>query len=468
MAKLAKATLLPLAHKRAATKTQPEIVVPKRDEKGKLLKPVEVQFNPTSLRLQRGSNHDKTGLTTKVQRRQHPSIAPAMLSFDLEFDTAEEPRNPNAGGRPTKLKDVRDKTKLVRQFVEPPEDDPTKAPPRVRFQWGSFIFNGLVTQVNEDLDYFDSDGTPLRAKVSVSITEQDLKFEGKRAGAGARDQRAATQPGGDPEPSPGGNRNLDPPTGGMPGRSGTNDVRSLVPAVDGESAQQLAARVGGNPTAWRSLMNGLDSPLTLPAGVPVEVGSELEAAETIGRAAGFAAGAAFSATQELAGVLGLSAAGGPDPAPSGPPVAGVAGLAEAASFALAAAGGIASATTQVLAEAAGRATTAARASFAVPQAPPGAAPAEGELDPRTLTYGRSLPLRARVDLPTQADIEAGGRRSLAARARPAEVPVAEGAGGAPWERLPPEAAGRSAASRAQRSRDARPSTIRWRPGGACR
>jgi Contractile injection system tube protein len=466
MAELAKATLLPLERKRAGTKKQPEIVVPKSKpgKPGEPMDAVKVQFNPTSLRLQRGSNHDKGGLNTKAQRRQHPSVQPATLSFDLEFDTAEEEQpNPNDSGRRTKLVDVRTKTKLVRQFVEPPEDKPASAPPRVRFQWGSFIFDGLVTQVNEELDYFDLDGTPLRAKVSVSITEQDLKFEGKRAGPGARDDRAATQPGGQPEPAPGGDPSTDPPAGGTPGRSGTNDVRSLVPAVDGESVQQLAARVGGNPAAWRSLMNGLGSPLALQAGVTVEVGSELEAAETIGRAVGFAAGAGFSVTQELAEVLGLAAAGGPVPAPSGPAIAG---QAEAASFALAAAGGIASATAQVLAEAAGRATASARASFAVPPAPGVAA--EGELDPRTLTYGRSLPLRARVDLPTQADIEAGGRRSLAARARPAEVPVAERAGGAPWERLPPEAAGRSAASRAQRSRDARPSTIRWRPGGACR
>ncbi|HJU02839.1 MAG TPA: hypothetical protein VJ966_16725, partial [Actinomycetes bacterium] len=199
MAELAKATLLPLERKRAATKKEPEIVVPKNqpNKRGQPMEPIPVQFNPTSLRLQRTSNHDKGGLNTKAQRRQHPSVQPATLSFDLEFDTAEEVETSPNGGRP-KLKDVRDKTRLVRQFVEPPEDNVAKAPPRVRFQWGSFIFDGLVTQVTEELDYFDLDGTPLRAKVSVSITEQDLKFEGKRAGAGARDDRAATQPGGAP------------------------------------------------------------------------------------------------------------------------------------------------------------------------------------------------------------------------------------------------------------------------------
>jgi hypothetical protein len=458
MAELAKATLLRLDGKRSVKGCRPEMAVPKG-------KPIPVQFNPTSLRLQRQSNYDRGGLNTKAQRRQYPSVQPATLSFDLEFDTAEDEQpNPNAGGRRTKLKNVRECTAIVRQFMESPEGKPANAPPRVRFQWGTFIFDGLVTQVTEELDYFDLDGTPLRAKLSISITEQDPKLEANLAGPGARDDRAATQPGGRPSPPPPGGPSPDPPAGSTPGRSGTNDVRSLVPAVDGESVQQLAARVGGNPAVWRSLMNGLDSPLTLPAGIPVEVGSELEAAETIGRAAGFAAGAAASATEELADVLGLAAG----PAPSGLPAAAAAGAAEAAGFALSAAGGIAGATAQVLADAVGRATAAARASFAVPTAPVEPVAGEGHLDPRTLAYGRSVPLRARVDLPTLADIEAGGRRSLAARARPAEVPVAEQAGGAPWERLPPVAAGRSAASRAQRSRDARPSTIRWRPGGACR
>jgi hypothetical protein len=458
MAELAKATLLRLDGKPSVKGCRPE-TMPKD-------KAIAVQFNPTSLRLQRQSNYDRGGLNTKAQRRQYPSVQPATLSFDLEFDTAEdEEPNPNKGGRPTKLMSVRDCTAIVRQFMEAPSGKPATAPPRVRFQWGAFIFDGLVTQITEELDYFDLDGTPLRAKLSVSITEQDLNLEANLTGPGARDDRAATQPGGKPSKPTPGSPSPDPPPGGTPGRSGTRDVRSLVPAVDGESVQQLAARVGGNPAVWRSLMNGLDSPLTLPAGIPVEVGAELETADSIGRAAGFAAGAAVSATEELAGVLGLAAG----PGPSGPPVVSAAGGAEdaeAAGFALSAAGGIAGATVQVLAGAAGQATAAARASFAVPTAPPAAG--EGELDPRTLSYGRSVPLRARVDLPTLADIEAGGRRSLAARARPAEVPVAEQAGGAPWERLPPAAAGRSAASRAQRTRDARPSTIRWRSGGACR
>ncbi|HEY2959221.1 MAG TPA: hypothetical protein VGM21_13580 [Actinomycetota bacterium] len=432
--------------------------------------PIPVQFNPTSLKLQRQNNADAGGVNTRDQRRQYPAAQPATLTFDLEFDTAEEGSVTQDEGEATMhYVDVRDRTALVRQFVEPPKDDPRKPPPAVRFHWGTLIFDGLVKQVTEDLDYFAPDGTPLRAKLNVVITEQDPKFEANISGSGARDDRAATEPGGTTPPLPPPGPDVKPPPGSGPGRSGTRDVHRVVPAVAGESAQQLAARAGGDPGAWRSLMNGLASPLALPAGFPVELGPELEgAAETIGRAAGFAAGTR-AAADELGRVLGLVTGAGAALEAAGSAVAAAAAATdpETAGFALAAAGGVAEAAQTVLGDVTGRAEAAARSAFAVP--PADLAPKEpATVDPRALTYGRALPLRARVSSPTLEAIEAGGRRSLAARARPAEVPIASGPATPPWTQLPPAAAGRPTSDQAQRTRDARPSTIRARPGQGCR
>jgi hypothetical protein len=428
--------------------------------------PIEVQFNPTSLRLQRQNNADTGGVTARTQRRQYPAAQPATLTFDLEFDTAEEAAvTQDEGEGTTHYVDVRTRTALVRQFVEPPANDVRKPPPAARFSWGTLIFDGLVKQVTEDLDYFAPDGTPLRAKVSVTMTEQDPKFEATVSGSGARDDQAATEPGGPPPapPPPTG----EPPPGSGPGRSGTRNVRSVVEAVGGESVQQLAARAGGDPGAWRSLMNGLASPLALPPGVPVELGPELEGVtDVLGRAAGFAAGPR-TAAEDLGRVLGLVTSATQAAARLG----GAAGElgAEAAGFALAAAGGIARAAEQVNQDATGRVTAAARLAFAVPPAGQGdAGPVGDGPDPRALTYGRAVPLRARIPAATREAIEAGGRRGLAARARPAEVPLAIGPATPPWAQLPRAGRGRTASDRAQRSRDARPSTIRWRPGQDCR
>jgi hypothetical protein len=51
---------------------------------------VEVQFNPTSLRVQRPTSQLRSSMSTKDQRVQYPSTQAATLTFDLEFDTAEE------------------------------------------------------------------------------------------------------------------------------------------------------------------------------------------------------------------------------------------------------------------------------------------------------------------------------------------------------------------------------------------
>jgi hypothetical protein len=443
MTELAKATLQRLVKKHNTTNSDPADYRPDGDG-------VKVQFNPTSLRLQYQNSLDIGGKTVQTQRRQSFSVQPATLSLDLEFDTAEETAAPGS----TLPADVRGLTAEVRRFVEP-ETKKNQAPPVLRLSWGSFVFYGIVTQITEELDYFAADGTPLHAKLSISITEQNLKYEGNAIGPGARDDKAAFTPGGARPARP-----LEE-TGAAPGRSGTGRTEKVETAQDGESAQRLAARIGGDPAAWRSLMNGLQSPLGLPAGAPVQVGPELITDGSVGRAAGFAAGDSSSSAKGLAQALGLA-----PPVPSGPAPIGAPGALEAAGFALAQAGGIAWAVRTVAADATGQASVAARAAFAVPVQSIAAAEEVEAVDPRALTYGRAVPLRARVHLPTLADIAEGGRRSLAARARPSEADAPDTpAGRAPWQQLPPAIASRARADREQRRRDARPSTMRWKPGG---
>jgi hypothetical protein len=413
----AKATLQILSDARPASKRERSSRVRRTGDA------LAVQLNPTSLRLQRNNNVDRGGIATGTQRRQNPTAERTTLTFDLEFDTADSGRN------------VRDETQLVRQFVEPPPDKPADAPPRVEFQWGALIFRGIVTQVTEDLDYFSADGIPLRAKVSLSITEQDLKFERGDKGPPARtatntplfgDAKERAAPGGTPTPGP------------EPGQSGERDVRREVEAMDGESVQQLAARVGGNPSAWRSLMNGLDSPLDLPAGTPVQLGPAVERTPGLGVSSGFGAGLPLTSAPALQSAL--------QPRPE---------LVEAG-FALTDAGGVLAAAARVGSDRVAEAVAGERAAFpttaTVP--PTGRAPftprragSVVELDPRSLTYGASIPLVARPGPIISPGPETmRGRR--AAHAGSDAQPL-----------------GRSRADTEQRRRDARLRTIRARPGG---
>jgi hypothetical protein len=183
MTALASATLQRLGRVGTPRRNQPARVVPQGP-------PLSVQFNPTSLRITRSNNVDRGGATTHTQKVQSPASEHAKLTFDLEFDTAEQSRD----GTPV---DVRKWTALIRQFVEPPDVRGNVPPPAVQFAWGTLVFNGIVDQITEELDYFHADGTPLHAKVTVSISEQDFAREATKGSASAND-RAAALPGGLP------------------------------------------------------------------------------------------------------------------------------------------------------------------------------------------------------------------------------------------------------------------------------
>ncbi|MFE2148203.1 hypothetical protein ACFXA3_41950, partial [Streptomyces sp. NPDC059456] len=431
MTALVHATLQRLTVTAQPGKDQPPLV---KEAEGS--KPLPVQFNPATLRISRNNNVDRGGATTRNQKVQHPAQEGSTLTFDLEFDTAEQ----RAGGQ---YVDVRRWTALVRQFVEPPAtaSDP---PPAVRFVWGTLRYNGIVTQVNEELDHFAPDGTPLRAKVAVTVVEQNFAYQAHAEGPGTRDARGATEAG-------------DQPPGAAPGTSGTSRPRQVVQARDGESAQQLLSRLGLDPAAWRGAMTGLDSPLTLAAGATVQLGAEVSAgfaaAAGISLSAGFAGAAAATSVGGLAAALGITVppqSGAPDPASASSAAgygtgagAGAGADPALAGFVISAGGGIAAAADLVAGAEADAATARARAGFEVPAAPdrppggPDAPPPAGatgpgspyrppgrgpglpgpagyaprpELDRRSLAYGPGFPMRGRAGPRRRGRVGARGGR----------------------------------------------------------
>ncbi|GIM94232.1 CIS tube protein [Paractinoplanes toevensis] len=346
--------------------------------------PIIVPFNPATLRLQHTGSLDVGGKTAGSENRQHTGVGKASLSFDLEFDTTE------MGDARTAV-DVRTLTQQVRQFVEAPANGTKAAPPAVLFVFGTLRFSGAVTSLSEDLTYFlPPDSTPARAKLTVTMQGIDQRIEQARKGPAGRDADDGT----DPAQAAGA------PAG--PGTSGTSSVRKVEVARNSESAAQLAARIGANPAAWRSLMGGQDDPLTLPEGAPITVGPELAAATSaVGTASGFTSAGANSDPGRLAAALGLTAAGAAVTDASGAVRAAAGDVAtagrdaqRAAGFALAAAGGIAAAAAQIVAQRAAAEAQAARSAFALPATAAAAATAPTGVDPRSLTYGRSVPLRA--------------------------------------------------------------------------
>ena len=130
---------------------------------------MRVQFNPETLKVS-FANQVKTpeGSQGGTAALQFVSTGTTKLSLQLWFDVT-------APQVDTDDKDVRKLTKRVAQYMMPSDKNP-KAPPAVRFVWGTFVFDGVMESLEESLEMFSPDGRPLRASVSVSLTQQRITF----------------------------------------------------------------------------------------------------------------------------------------------------------------------------------------------------------------------------------------------------------------------------------------------------
>jgi Contractile injection system tube protein len=92
-----------------------------------------------------------------------------------------------------------------------PAQGENNAPPIFQFEWGLYTFTGLLDSYKETIDFFASDGVPLRAAVNITMSSQTDVFnevdpsQAKRASVVATPMfdsvtKAATQ-GGDPKAS---------------------------------------------------------------------------------------------------------------------------------------------------------------------------------------------------------------------------------------------------------------------------
>jgi hypothetical protein len=310
--------------------------------------PIEVQFNPASLKLDL-ANTIEGGDTKGRQKRQYIGKSSSTLTFELHFDTSDR-------GTTDAPISVRSLTATVEQFLVPQGNPGTKqTAARVRFHWAELIFEGIIESTSIDFDLFASNGTPLRAKMSVSIKEQDAKYQLLQTGPGANKAGNATPPGA-------------PGTG--PGSSGGGPANRRGIALAGESAAEFTARMGLDPAAWRGIAGqlGSSSSLSLPAGASINFDASLSAGAGIGISVGVEASASVS----LGASFGLDANASAS-------VAGPAAVDTSAGFALSAAGGVGAAIETVAIVKAQSASDSGRRSFgpAAPATAPSAPKAIG-------------------------------------------------------------------------------------------
>jgi len=144
--------------------------------------------------------------------------------------------------------DVRKLTQKVAYFITPQatQDDPPKYyPPAVRFVWGSFQFDGMVDSVEESLEFFSSEGVPLRASVALSLSQQKITEFVFR-----------------PTNSP-------PGTGGPNGAA--SGTRPLSQATAGASLQAMASAAGKGDWQAIATANGIENPRLLQPGQLIDL-----------------------------------------------------------------------------------------------------------------------------------------------------------------------------------------------------
>jgi hypothetical protein len=181
---------------------------------------VPVLFNPPEYQLVRSNQFAEVavpGLGSSTLQFVRGNAR--TLSMTLFFDTT-------ATGQ-----DVRQHTDLVVGLAD--VNPETHAPPELLFLWGSLAFPCVLESVTQQFVYFDPDGKPLRAQLTVSL----------RSAEGLQKLVAAT-----PLQSP--------------DRAKGRVVRA------GDTLQRIAAEEYGDPRQWRAIArsSGIDDPLGLRPG----------------------------------------------------------------------------------------------------------------------------------------------------------------------------------------------------------
>lgn len=249
-----------------------------------------VQFNPSSLKI-RVTNSIEGGRSTARQVRQQTGNSSRTLSLELIFDTADE-------GTTSSPVSVREKTKQLEQFISAPLNNPDP-PPKLKFQWGDLIWVGISDSLDISLEHFAENGYPLRAKVSLSIKEQDPQIQFQPSN---RDSGSASPPGGKAG-LPGSGTNLGFSAGisaglsagfgasigggiGLSAGVGISAGAKIGLALEGESGAEFAARVGVDPSAWRGLEADLSSGASLSAGTQVGFNPAVNSSPGVGSSGG--------------------------------------------------------------------------------------------------------------------------------------------------------------------------------------
>jgi LysM repeat protein len=196
-------------------------------------------FNPTEYRIAQTSQVSRnTSATKEGGTADFAGTGPVTLTLQLFFDDFA-----STNGNVTPM------INTLMSWTRPVTGSSPAAPPQVAFKWGGNRmlddFHGFLRSVSANYTIFRTDGTPVQARVDITIE-------------------------GDTQPLPGQN-----PTSRSIASKRTHQV------VAGDTLQSVAYKELGKPAYWRAIadLNGIDDPLRVPSGTVLLIPTAADAAK---------------------------------------------------------------------------------------------------------------------------------------------------------------------------------------------
>jgi hypothetical protein len=237
-------------------------------------KVVPVNFNPASLEYTISANSQGEG----GQSSQVVGSSSAKLNMELLFDTTDTGE------------DVRKKTHEIELMLKPSAgaggpNAPPQVAPSVLFEWGAIRFEGVVDSFKQTMDFFSSNGVPLRAAIALSLSQPNYQFDQQDSGRSAAAAGDLVLPGGDPSSIAA--------AGGDPlaarGIAAANGLESLRAAAGGQIS------IGGGVSIGAAASFSAGAGAGAGAGFGISAGAGISAGVSIGAGAQASAGVAASA-----------------------------------------------------------------------------------------------------------------------------------------------------------------------------
>jgi hypothetical protein len=202
---------------------------------------IECMFNPTEYRLTQTLNVTRNNTpATSGGTAEYSGTNAMTLTTQLFFDDFASAKG-----------DVTPKITTLLSWTHATQsshDAGRPCPPLVSFKWGGNPqldgFSGFLKSVAVNYTVFRKDGTPVQARVDVTIEGQPEQFGGQN------------------------------PT------SHSVNSRRVHTMIEGDSLQSVAHRELGAPAYWRAIaeLNGIDDPMRVEAGTVLLIPARSDAA----------------------------------------------------------------------------------------------------------------------------------------------------------------------------------------------